>query len=1085
MQHKFGNSYAELTLPDGNERLTEIAVSSETREIAPTFRAQVFALLELQHPPISIEHMDAMIGDCELESETRNGKGKAERRAAKHTFSNERATLLQTINNLRIKRNGKETLLTAQERKILIELSYTQAKLTFKQAREKLREVTGVPANWSEASFTKLSYRGKRKDDGSWINVISADGTKFTLGKYISDEKSRKKANKNLKQRLEAGTMTFAELRQNYNLAEDQAFEIQRKTEEIIPASLEDRHAILFDELDDKRTFIKILAAKGKSSSKLKAKAANALESMRVKPQSTLADLRVAIEKVEEYESGWQFEVSRKDIQAVLIQDEAATIIPIEYEDPQQAEEEILIELKGWHTFRRALESSHPEWWTELETAWRQADQKSGAATSAALQLDTLAEVLTKAQTDIDVAKGLAPLQLNAEKLRALEGIRLKQYRNLSLKALRNILPFLEMGKSYKEACDLAGYKPVTAPLRTRYLPPLETYQYERIRHGRTQGFRKTGHLEQRYKDLTNPVVARAFNQARLTLNALIARYDQSPAYVHVELARDIAKPKKGVWRSGKYIEGRLDIEIRQKENRAKREQIRGNFIETYKISSPSDFQILKERLYHEQQCKCLYTLEELNLDRVLKDDAYAQVDHIWPRSLTFDNSSENRALVKAHANQDKGNRIPYDYINNHSPFGISEAHRAEHWRRVATHVIACKGMSDNKQKRLLATELDANEFLARNIVDTRYATRMFARMIRDRLLFDGQTSDKTEDIDPAESGKSRLEKFHKTRVRTPQGSVTAFLRRRWLGDIKDREASDKHHAMDACIIAACTPELIQRVNSWFSNQEKVPSRFKKNADGTYTDKKFGEIISKAKARERGLYLPAPWDELTPGKFRKEFLEKYESVFVSRAIKRKRNVKLHDANPMALKEAYRRVLLPLNELSLAKLDPKKLPSDFYSRNKRLVDALREALERHDDDGERAFTKPFFPPTQSGGIAKFPIKTVRLPEPVRKGNVSTTVRPPRFTERSTHKSIDLVDLTIEKLSPQRLGDQYYRRNKLLIDALITRLREHDGNAKKAFSEPFRKPLNPQRAGSRKIQIEHGPIVRFIRLPRVRG
>src|SRR3990172_12268986 len=82
-QHKHGNPYTELALSDGIEHLTDIAVSSETRHVEPTFRAQVFALLELQHPPISIEQMDAMIGDCELESEARNGRGNAERRAAK------------------------------------------------------------------------------------------------------------------------------------------------------------------------------------------------------------------------------------------------------------------------------------------------------------------------------------------------------------------------------------------------------------------------------------------------------------------------------------------------------------------------------------------------------------------------------------------------------------------------------------------------------------------------------------------------------------------------------------------------------------------------------------------------------------------------------------------------------------------------------------------------------------------------------------------------------------------------------------------------------------------------------------------
>lgn len=1074
-QQRHGNPYTNLPLPVGTEQLSEVAVSSERKPVSSTFRDQVFALLELQHPPITAGQMDALIGYCELENEARNGKGKAERRAAKHGFSNERATWLQILNNFHIKRNGKpEDQLSADERAVLIDLPYVQTKVTFKQAREVLREKVGFPAHWREASFTMVSYRNKRKDDGSWINVVAADGTRKPLGKYGQDD-VRKKANKTLKERLESSTMTFAELRQLYKVPAGENFEHQRKDEAIILASLEDQYLLPFEALDNKEAFIKILPAKSKKALTFKRKAMEALASLRAgKPNATLADLRIAIEKAEHLDSGWQFECSRKDSKPIRLEDEATTTVPIEYEDAQKAEEDTLIELKGWHGFKRVLEKDHPEWWASMQVAWR--NPQSDAGQAAAHQLNEIAEVLTKVQTDIDVEKGLASLQITKEQIDALEGIRFKQYRNLSLKALRNILPFLEQAKSYKEACDLAGYRTITFQ-RTRHLPPLQTYLYERIRHGKA-----TGYTEQRYKDLTNPVVARAFNQARLVINALIDRYQQSPAYVHVELARDIAKPLKGRWSNGKYIEGRLDIQKKQEENRNKRASARKNFIETHEINEPTGRQMLKERLYREQQCICPYTLKEFDPYRVVHEDNYAQIDHIWPRSLTFDNSMENLVLVHAHANQDKGNRIPYDFV--------TQKYGAEHWRKVEAYVLSCKGMSDNKQKRLLAKELDADEFLARNLVDTRYATRLFARMVRERLLFDGQAEDKIEDIAPSESGKSRLDKFHKSRVRTPQGGVVSFLRGKWLGDIKDREAGDKHHAMDACIIAACTPELIHRVNSWFSNEEKVPSRFKRNDDGTYTDRGTrteqgtGEIVSKQEARERGLYLAPPWDG-----FRNEFRTQYESVFVSRAVRKKRNNEAHDANPLAWKQAYRRLRVPLQELSLAKLDPKRLSPDFYSRNSRLIDALRTELEKHKGDADRAFAEPYYLPKQDGDELSEIIKAIRLPQLTQKKIASKTRladnglgTSARFTDRTAHKTTALTSLKLDMLTEKNLGEQYYRRNKLLIDALVDRLNKHNDDAEKAFKEPFRKPLNPEHNSKRQTPLEEGPIVRSIRLPK---
>lgn len=1059
-QKGLGNPHIDRILRDEIDQLCKVQVGPETRQVGTTFRDQVFALLELQHPPITLAQMDTLIGDCELESEERNGKGKAERRAPKHSFSNERATWLQTLNNLRIKRNGKELQLSAEERAALINLPYTQSKVTFKHVREELRKAFGFPAHWREASFTKVSYRAKRRDDGSWINVVAGDGAPIPLGKFGPDD-IRKKASAALKKRLETSTMTFAELRQLFGLTGRETFVHQRREAEIIPASLEVTYPIPFGALG-KEVFIKLLPAKSKTPLTLKGKAMKALSALRSDNSSaTLADLRTAIDKVGQLDAGWQFECSRKDSVPIQPADEPTTQIPIEYEDPQKAEEETLIELKGWHTLEGKLETSNPEWWANLQVAWH--DPQSEAGQAAAQKIDEIADVLTKAQTDVDIADGLAKCGLNQNQIEALERIRFKHYRNLSSKALRKILPELEAEKSYKEACTLAGYE-LIATKRSRLLPPLETYLYERIRHDH-----KTGYKERRYKDLTNPVVARSFNQARLVLNALIEKYDQSPAYVHVELARDLAKSK----------ERRDEDKRRQDENRRKRDSARANFVENFHIPNPTARQILKERLYQEQQCKCIYTLTELDPHLVVNDENYAQIDHVWPRSLTFDNSQDNSVLVHAHANQNKGDRIPFEFI--------MQTKGAAHWRDVEKWILSCKGMSDGKQKRLLSRELEADEFRARNLVDTRYATRLFARMVRDRLLFDGQVEDKTNDIDPSESGKLRLEKFHKTRVRTPQGRLTALLRRSWLGDIKNREASDRHHALDACIVAACTPDMIHKVNSYFANEEKVPNRFKKNNDGTYTDRCNGEIISKQEARDRGLFLPPPWEE-----FRKEFREKYDSIMVSRAARRKRHSELHDANPLA----FRKLPVPLTDLSPEILTSKAMPSGFSDKYGELLAGLSSQLESHSGDAKAAFAEPYEFTDRKGKLQRIrmiALPVVALPEPYLKLRLKKSPKSKVVPESGHvgHKATRLVDLTLKKLDPKNLGETYYHRNKSLIDALKDRLEEFGGNAKKAFgAEKYidknvesdnksktrkDRPFNPNDYG------KPGPMIRSIRLP----
>ena len=794
----------------------------------------------------------------------------------------------------------------------------------------------------------------------------------------------------------------------------------------------------------------------------------NALAALRAeKPNANLSDLRSAMEQAEALEFGWQFEFSEKTSISIQPDHEQSTQIPIEYEDAQEAEDETLIEMKGWHAMRRALELAHPAWWDELQAAWRDANSPDeaakAAATSAANMLDAVAAVLTKAQTDADIRTGLTALGLTPDQADSLLSTKktFKDYRNLSLTAIRKILPFLEQKKAYSEACSLAGYKPQTHQC-TRHLPPLETYLYERVRHGK-----KTGYAERRYKDLNNPVVARAFNQARLVLNALVDKHG-SPAYVHIELARDIARPLKSTYVGGKKIEGRLDIEKRQKENRKKRDAGRNTFSETYRIAAPTVQQILKERLYHEQLCKCAYSLEKLDLDRVVREENYAQIDHVWPRSITFDNSLDNLVLVHAYANQDKENRIPFDYINSHPRFGANESQRAEHWRHVQAHILSCKGMTDGKVKRLLATELDADEFLARNLVDTRYSTRLFARMVRDRLLFEGQTEDKTDDIDPSESGKKRLEKFHKTRVRTPQGGVTAFLRRAWLGDIKDREASDKHHAIDACIVAACTPSLIKKINDWFAHQERAPNQFSRNADGTYTDRCTGETkISKQEARERGLYLTPP------DGFRDEFKSKYEQLAVSRAIQKKRNGELHDANPIG----YRYYPAKLTDLTQEIFDEIKLPPDLPVARINLIDSVRGHLLSCKGDANTAFQHGFKTKNAKGKdkvIHTLPLPLITLPEAlIAKAKQYLPLGSTENFSDTAIKNVPLSSLTLKKLDEKELGTAFYNRNKRMIESIKAQISKFDGDAEKAFAAPFY-PFGSSR-----------PPIKSIRLPAPRG
>lgn len=1067
-QDQHGNPYTTLKLPtDGaylRQMQTLIPVGNDSRPVGLTFQEAVFDLFDLQHPPLYAEQIREMVGECELECELKP----TPLRAPKNSFSAERATWLEKLNHLRIRRDGPETL-TKKERACLIDLPYEHRTVTLKLVRETLIAETGFPASWQEANFNIATYQAKPASDGTWIFVVSPGEEPVRLDKWAKD-KDRKKQLAEAKKLLIGGAMTFQQLRELLQLAPTDRFIYRITDTSIVPRSIEGETHIPFATgsnglLAAGQTF-KYIQIGGKI--KVLPKAAWKLAAtLKAHSAPTLADWRGVLASLPEMSGAWQFEHSKHEEHTVDVEVEPQTLVPLQFEDAQTVEADFkLVELRGWHALKSALSKQFPDKWRQLEIAYRSPCTEEGLR--AAKDIDEIAEVLTICQTDMEVGQKLREIGYTDMQIEALQAISFSKFRNLSLHALRKILPYLEEGHVYSKACELAGYahSERQACKRGKGLPPLATYIYQRRRHGKP-----TGHVEKRYKELRNPVVARSLNQARLVFNALVAKHG-SPAYVHIETARDLARSKKL----------RDEIKKRQEISSKRTENIR-NDLRNRLGHEPSAPQILKMRLYGEQGGQCIYTGKSLepHLDSMLKNEDDVEIDHIWPRSKTFDNSLDNRVLVIAGANRDKGNRIPYEFLGG--------ANGDPRWREFEKRVLACKGISAEKQRRLLSKNLDdADEFLARNLVDTRYVTRLFANMLRERALFAGSASEEElVDILPDDDGKIRWNRYQHARVRTPQGRLVDFLRGKWgLVHAKDREKSDLHHALDACIIAACTPQVIQRVNTYFSEEEKEPGRhkFKRNPDGTYTHRSMKKTLSKAEAREIGLYLPTPWDS-----FHRDLLNALNTVFVSRRPKRKSSGELHDANPKGI----RYLSVPLIDLTEEMVANKGLRK-ISGRRRYNYESLRVALKTANGDAQAAFAHGHEAMGKNGRLKR--VHDIALPvwslpveyfeqrkkalakenkERIKKGltAIDEYIQTKSRVQVATRKTVPLTSLKKKMLKESELGSSFYQRNKELIQTLRMQLDEYNDDPKKAFAAPFRPP--PSKSGKTR------PIIRSIRLP----
>lgn len=531
-------------------------------------------------------------------------------------------------------------------------------------------------------------------------------------------------------------------------------------------------------------------------------------------------------------------------------------------------------------------------------------------------QRDLIGTAITYYKTDDKIQQALLEGAFSKEEINAILGMKnFSKFGSLSVKAMQKVIPYLEKGLTYDKACEQAGYdfRAHSVAEKKKYLPKLSGDTY----------------------DITSPVVKRAINQTIKVVNEIIKRHG-SPAAVNIELAREMSKSFKD----------RKRIEKEQNDNAAQNQRIYDEIKDTFRVAQPSGQDIVKYKLWQEQDCKCVYTGQPIKAENLFAP-GYYEVDHIIPYSISFDDSYTNKVLVLTKANRDKGNRIPMQYV----------ADKEEYEIRVNTLI-----KNRAKREKLLKpklTEEDMGEMKQRSLQDTQFITRFMMNYIRDYLLFD-------EAYD------------RKQRVTAVNGRVTAYMRKRW-GINKVREDGDLHHSVDAVVVACITPGIVRTVTEYAKREE---NRYLNKDDAAMREK-----------------FPMPWPEfLTELDIRtckepKEMLRKvslanYQDVdidsikpiFVSRMTKKKVTGQAHKETIRAYREVDGKMRTvtktPIQEL---KLDKDGEIEGYYnpSSDILLYELLRSRLKEAGGNGKKAFPEGFvYKPTPNGGVAP-KVKKVKI------------------------------------------------------------------------------------------------------------
>ena len=530
-------------------------------------------------------------------------------------------------------------------------------------------------------------------------------------------------------------------------------------------------------------------------------------------------------------------------------------------------------------------------------------------------QLNAIATILTECKSDAKRIAALREAGIPPQFDEALLPLSFSKYGSLSVRAMQKLIPLLEEGLRYDEACTrvYGDHRGLRSEQRTNRLSLNDM------------------------EEITNPVVRRAVSQTIKVINAVVRTYGP-PDVVRIELAREMSRT----------FDERRKMEKRQDDNRAANERAKDQIAE-YKGDHATGLDIVKFKLYREQDGVCLYSGQNLDIARLF-EPGYADVDHIIPYSRCFDDSYQNKVLVLASENRQKGNRLPYEY------FGQDEARWHGYEVRVENLIHNYRKRQKLLKRRL--TEEESTGFIDRNLKDTQYITRAVYNLIRDHLAF-------------AESN------YRKKPVQAVNGAVTSMLRGRW-GVQKIREDGDLHHCLDAAVIAATTPGLVQRLTAYNKHRETW-----ERPPAGYVDPATGELIELPQEARRDPF-PKPWE-----RFRQELearldpidprhqidllkLETYESdeeikpVFVSRMPNHKVTGAAHAETIRSSKggDGFTVTKTPLTNLKLNKFGEIE---GYYNpaSDTLLYDALLARLKDFGGDGAEAFAQPFYKPKKDG------------------------------------------------------------------------------------------------------------------------
>lgn len=360
----------------------------------------------------------------------------------------------------------------------------------------------------------------------------------------------------------------------------------------------------------------------------------------------------------------------------------------------------------------------------------------------------------------------------------------------LGLRAIKNIVPYMEAGMNYPDAAKAAGYDHALLPTgevsATGYLP----YYGEWLQDDVLGSGDPHDTNDKRWGRFPNPTVHIGLGQLRRVVNALIREYG-APSEIAIEMTRAFKLSPK------QLAELEKEQAENQRKNEARREELR-------KLGMPdTSLNLTKLRLWEELNPRdpldrrCPFSGESINIAKLLSDEV--EIEHLIPFQDSWDDSAANRTVCMRYANRAKGKRTPFEAFGN-SP---TIDGRLYDWTTISQ---LAAGLPKNKRWRFQPDaqhRFDAiGGFQARQLNETGWLARVAKHYL-------------AAVADPY-------------KIHVLPGKLTAMIRGKWglntllpdhnYSDAKNRK-DHRHHAIDALVAAMTDRSLLHRMSSAYDDE--------------------------------------------------------------------------------------------------------------------------------------------------------------------------------------------------------------------------------------------------------------------------